>query len=857
MHLPNLAFPVALSGVILIGCSGGSSAGSKSERCFTPGATFCLTSCNLGCTQTGCSITDIAQNQSIQLKFSQPLDPSSVNAASISLRTPSGVPPTGQLIVQGQTILFVPDIKIVSGQTLFGFRANETYILTLPGGPNEAQALRSTSGDSLSSLVTCTLTVSRGIIDLDGQPPKPTLLLPTDNSGVDPDTTIVVDFSEIIDVAPFQGATTATSPILYRVRATRPAAGGGVECDVTRPAADLGGVPRAIIDPIAQTTQVILKPTVSLPGDACIEVVVTSRVRDLSGKSAVPTQYSFTTKDVPKKEQSLAEDFRNAAKYDPDRSSGVWLNGATAGLVGGDGHLGDFDATYGTQLSPGVFEWNTDGQIIPASATVSGVSELVDDGVFEFATFDLPAGTTLVFTGSSPPRIMVRGSVSIKGNILLNASDQPLHDKDLAMGQAGGSGAIFGGMGGKGADKADGISPLPQFSGSDGEDVQLPAGHAYAGRATDTGGKGSQQYPTSGRWQDITFDGLQGIFSAQIAAGGGGGGLFTAGGTGQAVATTPPSMELGPPAMGGVAFDLFPIPAGIDSIDHFMVGGSGGGGGGGHPFFATSQGASTEWRSGAGGAGGGGVIAFRIGGDLTMTATGSIEVRGGSGPEAGAPPPAPGGGGSGGTALLQVGGTPSLGGTIDARGGMGGFTLDTSGVFQLETRGGDGAPGIIRLEVDQANPPVSLLGSTLPAATTQNVSQLLDRDDVVGSESLWYATRQIFPPEFLRYELQVVEDGVQVVYSDDASWTSSFGPNVGVAGSSAPVQFLIQGARVNPTTGQVDASTIKPWRQFVGPKSGQMSLDGDDATGYRFQLIFNLGLGKNVVVRKLLVYFKA
>ena len=61
-----------------------------------------------------------------------------------------------------------------------------------------------------------------------------------------------------------------------------------------------------------------------------------------------------------------------------------------------------------------------------------------------------------------------------------------------------------------------------------GQAVQLVAGHAYApggiggDRQTGTGGAGSSQYPTDGMWQSITFNGLAGFYSAQVAAGGGG-----------------------------------------------------------------------------------------------------------------------------------------------------------------------------------------------------------------------------------------------------------------------------------------------------------------------------------------------
>ena len=150
-----------LSGVIfLAGCSGSSdSSGLKTPDCQAS-STFCLTSCNLGCSITGtCAVTEIAQNQPIVLQFSQNVDPTSVTPSTISIKTESGQCPAGDFIVEGRSITFQPVVRISGGMISFGFEADRTYILTMLGGEQGEQTLRSTSGDPLARTVVCALSV--------------------------------------------------------------------------------------------------------------------------------------------------------------------------------------------------------------------------------------------------------------------------------------------------------------------------------------------------------------------------------------------------------------------------------------------------------------------------------------------------------------------------------------------------------------------------------------------------------------------------------------------------------------------------------------------------------------------------
>ncbi len=73
--------------LVLPGCSsgGGSDPAAVRVRCLG-GQAFCIISCDLGCTQTGCAVTEIAENQRLRFKFSDRVDPASVNGASSSIR---------------------------------------------------------------------------------------------------------------------------------------------------------------------------------------------------------------------------------------------------------------------------------------------------------------------------------------------------------------------------------------------------------------------------------------------------------------------------------------------------------------------------------------------------------------------------------------------------------------------------------------------------------------------------------------------------------------------------------------------------------------------------------------------------
>ena len=84
-----------VTALVFTGCGGGGDASSSLRIPCLGGQAFCVISCDLGCNNTGFSVTEIAENQRLRFKFSDAVDPETVNGSSISIRTSTGVAPAG------------------------------------------------------------------------------------------------------------------------------------------------------------------------------------------------------------------------------------------------------------------------------------------------------------------------------------------------------------------------------------------------------------------------------------------------------------------------------------------------------------------------------------------------------------------------------------------------------------------------------------------------------------------------------------------------------------------------------------------------------------------------------------------
>lgn len=576
--------------------------------------------------------------------------------------------------------------------------------------------------------------------------------------------------------------------------------------------------------------------------DAGAVYVMSGRTRLVVRSHHGGSGQQLTLRGVESPVRAIEEDFTTNVRIDVMRSAfGVFGRPAR---VGGTGMHGDFDHRMGTDLGGGVFEFDLErdtrggvrGFAVPAANTLSGREEFVVDGMFQFATLQVPAGITVRFRGTKPVRFLVRGQCQLDGVLDVSAVDSiPLHLGFYINGQEPVRPGAGGGRGGRGANASTGTAPS---DGGNGQDVQVAASHAYAGSAVGTGGRGSTQFPTSNATVTHSYSG---VVCTQMTAGGAGGGNGAVGAAGN-VLRTPNNVpgDAGPPSIAGTTFQFFPLPNPYAAFVHFAAGGAGGGGGGSN-IYSHTVGRTFQWRSGAAGGGGGGVLAIRAGGALLGGANGQVLARGGEAyrdyQSVVQGSPAPGGGGAGGSILLQSPARITLGGLVDASGGRGGFIAPGIGqpLLDLSADGGDGGAGFLRVESAGS----VTIGTAVPPLGTPNRGPLLELDPQAGQQSTWYTTGLALTPRYLRYEILADVNQVPTRFSDDPA----FGQPALFGDPGAALWFKLQGADVDQ--GLLPApGTVRPWRD----RAADLTLDR--ATGFRFVI---LGNGALVAIRSVRV----
>ena len=132
-----------------LGCNGGG----------TGGGTMFVETCSLGCSsgsnggEVSCTVVATYVDQEIDVYFSQPVDPSSVSSQSMQLvDVNSGSVPNGQRFVDPlnpKKVVFRPAVSFdPQGNVTFGFLANHTYRVTVPGTSqgDTPPFIRSTAG---------------------------------------------------------------------------------------------------------------------------------------------------------------------------------------------------------------------------------------------------------------------------------------------------------------------------------------------------------------------------------------------------------------------------------------------------------------------------------------------------------------------------------------------------------------------------------------------------------------------------------------------------------------------------------------------------------------------------------------
>jgi hypothetical protein len=890
MQVRSLSFPAfsalplvlfgALSGamVALTSCSSGGGGSSLTQPSCDDssgtggGSQFCVVSCNLGCGAIGCSISEIAQNQPITFVFSRAVNPATVNFTTIQIKTAAGEEPVGTFLVADNRVTFAPDIQVVGNSSFFGFKNGETYSLLIRQGGDGVPTVRSTSGQTVSRDVVCNLRVSRGIVDLDGEPPRATLVQPATSSEVARSSEIKLEFSEILDRGPFNASfeDLPVRAVVYRTVLN----GSTRDCVIENPVL-LRGAIRLDQDTARQISVLTLIPGSQLPSFACVEVQVTTRVRDVAGTAARPQLFRFTVEQGEVVKKQVVETFTSQQSLDIERSAGEWSGGVvTPARVGGTGRHGEFDLSLLQSLGANRYLWDLErdersgvrGFAVPAARTITAQEELVTNGEFHFSRMIVPEAATIRVVGRSALRLFVRGRCEIHGDFDLtgatpaaNYQARPVLAINLA-GQPGGRAGAGGGNGGDGGslefDMGTPSNPnKPLFNGKDGGAGFVDGQHAYLNLANARGGRGSPQWPLSGLNTSIQLTYL-GVVSQMAPSPGGGGGWLLAGGAGRNLSL--PAFVRQPDAPGGGALDAVSLaPQGRSSLVHFLLGGAGGGGGGSHTYFR-ALGEQMLWCGGGGGGGGGGALALRVGRELIVGSTALFDVSGGGGatttglPTLRGGPATPGGGGSGGSVLMQIAGDYRVSGRVRALGGTGGgirYTYQPSGAGGdiLALQGGDGANGYVRVEAPVA-PPLNAVGQMEPPVQASNVGVLTDQDQIIALQSQFLSINEVFPPEWVGYEIDAVIDGRPTLYRDDT-------PGARAVPFTEAVGFVVQGTG---EAGGGPAPPTAPWRQFVGPfDGGAGNLNADAANYFRFQLILNRARASTIVIRRVTLCYRS
>lgn len=259
-----------------------------------PNQSFFIQSCSLGCSSSGsmapltCGLSTIAQNQSIELEFSLPVDLASVSSFSfqiVSLTTGASVPGTFALDpVDSKRLRFDPQLSFDSGgHPVFGFQANGTYQLLVRGANQDGSfgLVQSTTGEGNANRLQCTL-FATGVLDYVPGPPTVTMTVEvvtakdpvtgavlstqpmvanggTALQGVWLESDITLTFDDLMDLSTLFSPTTGLSSTIEVL--IDPDGDLATTADQLAVASQLS----AQLDLVARTTEVVFDPTLAFP----------------------------------------------------------------------------------------------------------------------------------------------------------------------------------------------------------------------------------------------------------------------------------------------------------------------------------------------------------------------------------------------------------------------------------------------------------------------------------------------------------------------------------------------------------------------------------------------------------------
>jgi len=463
------------------------------------------------------------------------------------------------------------------------------------------------------------------------------------------------------------------------------------------------------------------------------------------------------------------------------------------------------------------------GDFAPTASTTLNTDNatIAPNGVFNYRQVRIPTGVTVTITGSYPATLNSLKTALIDGVLGVSGGAGVIHDASPT--QAGNSPPKYGGPGGPGSGKGGDTTTSSQTYGTVGDSGQDgPNGGGY-------GGKGG----VSGTLNQST---------TYANGGGGGGGGHQYAGTAVAAATngnTTVNSWNGAGGAGGAAGGILPSSANTSSgTDFWQMGvGAGGGGAGGNGRYTSIA------RAGTGG-GGGGALLIKSAGDIIVSSTAVIAATGGAGgPATGqysnAGPAGAGGGGAGGTIALYANGNLDVtGARMDTSGGTGG----ASNAYGWPGRGGNGGGGYIQLE--DADKVITGISSA-----TLTPDYYTDKFDPTGSAldapslftSTWFNVG-VFEPILQEFQPSHFTEqnylDCRIKYEMQMAVEDTAGGNFGHPDTST----------LNTTNGSDDLATASDWAVIKDPDSGikdvRAQMNGRTYQFLRVRITFQLKDGQ-------------
>lgn len=783
-----------------------------------------IVACSFGCSKstTGslhCGGTaTLPSNGRIAVEFNEPVALESVSPQSfVVVDTATGATPIGTWgldPLNPRRVTFQPSVSFDSqGQPVYGFQGGHGYSVAIPRAGGAAPVIRSVFGRPNTTELSCSFLATAETQDFEAGAPSVQVFVEV--AGLPgADRTVLAGGGALVrDVARDTKLQLVFDDVMDPSTLVNPNSGESLGIAV---AMDLDGDTSDTADQVpirgswalaydhsGGETIVTFRPDRDLPSGCDVEgrdrplvLRFLHPVRDLGGNAlvgfepvvVVPEHYALPAQQLPDDacQRFVSEDCLDAsASSRLARAEGE--PGISTLLGGGSGRLGDWVAPLGvTVLNTDYQELELVGAVLTGEEQALG-SVIVREGVFEFAHLRVGPGSVLRFEGSRPARVFVRGEASIDGVLDVSGSDagaqaslpcdvtatdpgDPSYCHELAAfgalsaetaaGAPGGAGGPGGGAGGRGGDlpRADETLAVPAFPidlGSLGLPVAggepVHDGRPGQGVAVDGawlgGGGGGEHWPpvfppsAFDLGSAVVADGSVQCFVRQMGASGAGGGHATPGGLGVhhyfGIGSSANAGPLAPLAPAGEAYRTGEIARSLCPEDGWLGGGAGGGGGGAHVGTTATTGiigncleeaadgrliADFVQARGAGGGGGGGALQLQAGTEVSVG--GRIDACGGlGGSGTGAASRqnriVPGGSGAGGSILLQAP-TVRLGGAHDR--------LDVSGGMAAlgghpKVRGGRGGAGWVRVE-DDARAPEHLTEADLEGAVTPGADQL-------------------------------------------------------------------------------------------------------------------------------------